>query len=302
MSPNIPLHEFEQPREFSRPDSLNTPFEIARIDNVSEMGKPSGPHRHTYYEIFWIMGGGGMHYIDFEGYPFLSNTFFFITPGQIHYPEITKALNGYVILFTEDFLSLSRLESDFLRGFDFFHRIDHKPNLHLKTKAAQPFHTLCADMHQEYNGDSIGRLVVLQALLQNFLVKIQRHYHTADARLEIRASEKLIQDFIRLIDLYFIEKQAVQDYADLLGVTAGQLSDMTRKVLGLSPSQLIHQRLIVEAKRLFAHSNQTVAEISYQLKFADPSYFARFFKREVGFSPTQFKEHYREKYLLHRIA
>ncbi|MCI0554784.1 MAG: AraC family ligand binding domain-containing protein [Anaerolineae bacterium] len=81
---NIPLHKFEGPREFSRSDSLSTFFEIARVDNLSEMDKPAVPHRHTYYEIFWILGGSGAHYVDFDEYRFAPNTFFFITPGQIH--------------------------------------------------------------------------------------------------------------------------------------------------------------------------------------------------------------------------
>jgi AraC-like DNA-binding protein/quercetin dioxygenase-like cupin family protein len=300
MDTNIPLHEFDQPREFSRPDSLNTPFEIARIDHVSETGTPSGPHRHTYYEIFWFLDGGGTHYVDFEGYPLLPNTFFFITPGQIHYPEITQAPSGYVLLFTDDFLSLNRLEHDFLRGFDFFHRIDHTPTLQLTDAQAQPFNLMCEQIHREYIGDAFGRLVVLQSLLQTFLVQIQRQYGAGATPLEARTDDTLVQQFIRLIDLHFVNKQEVQDYAALLGVTAGHLTDTTRELLGISASQLIHQRLIVEAKRLFVHSGQTVAQISNQLNFADPSYFARFFKREAGFSPTQFKEHYREKYLLHR--
>lgn len=297
---NIPLHKFEEPREFSREDQLNTPFEIARIDNLSEMGKPAVPHRHTYYEIFWILGGAGTHYVDFDGYPFLSDTFFFITPGQIHYPEIVKPLNGYVLVFTDEFLSMSRLEHDFLRGFDFFHRIDHAPTLRLTKEQARPFTALCAQMHAEYASDAFGRLVVLQSLLQNFLVLIQRAYNATPMKVDLRAGEKLVQDFIRLIDQHFVEKQEVQDYAALIGVTAGHLTDATRETLGIPASQLIHQRLIVEAKRLFAHSNRTVAEIGYHLKFADPSYFARFFKRESGLSPTQFKAYYQEKYLLHR--
>ncbi|MCI0554783.1 MAG: AraC family transcriptional regulator [Anaerolineae bacterium] len=205
-----------------------------------------------------------------------------------------------MLVFTDDFLSMSRLEHDFLRGFDFFHRIDHAPALHLTNKQVQPFTALCEQMQAEYSSDSFGRLVVLQSLLQNFLVLIQRAYTAAPTRVELRAGEQLTQDFIRLIDQHFVEKHSVRDYATLLGVTAGHLTDATRETLGVPASQLIHQRLIVEAKRLFVHSNQTVTEISYQLKFADPSYFARFFKRESGFSPIQFKDHYREKYLLHR--
>lgn len=55
---HIPLHKFEDPREFSREDRLNTPFEIAQIDHLSEMDKPAVPHRHTYYEIFWMLDRG----------------------------------------------------------------------------------------------------------------------------------------------------------------------------------------------------------------------------------------------------
>lgn len=299
---NIPLHKFEEPREFSREDLLNTPFEIARIDHLSEMGKPAVPHRHTYYEIFWILGGVGTHYVDFDGYPFLPDTFFFITPGQIHYPEIIKPLNGYVLVFTDDFLSMSRLEHEFLRGFDFFHRIDHTPTLRLNKIQAQPFTALCEQMHAEYTGNAFGRLVILQSLLQNFLVLIQRAYNTAPAKVDLRAGEKLVQDFIRLIDQHFVDKQNVQDYAALLGVTAGYLTDATRETLGIPASRLIRQRLIIEAKRLLVHSDRTVTEIGYRLNFADPSYFARFFKRESGLSPTQFKTHYREKYLFPRIS
>ncbi|MCA9934518.1 MAG: helix-turn-helix domain-containing protein [Ardenticatenaceae bacterium] len=299
---NIPLHKFEDPREFSRQDSLATPFEIARIDNLAEMTVTAVPHRHTYYEIFWILGGAGMHYVDFDEYRFLPNTFFFITPGQIHYPEIEKPLSGYVLLFTEDFLSMSRLDRDFLRGFDFFHRIDHPPTLRLTGEQGRPFTTLCEQMQSEYHGDGYGRLVILQSLLQNFLVLLQRAYNTTPTNADLRASEKLTQDYIRLIDQYFIEKQTVQDYAALLGITAGYLTEATHETLGIPASHLIRQRLIVEAKRLLVHSNRTVAEIGYYLNFADPSYFARFFKRESNFSPTQFKTHYREKYLLSRSS
>ncbi len=300
MNNDFPLHEFEQPREFSRPDSRETFFEIARIDGLSENETRTVPHRHTYYEIFWIMGGSGTHYIDFESYPFQPNTLFFITPGQIHFPIIKDSLSGYVLLFTDDFLSLNRLDHNFLRGFDFFHRVDHPPLLHLPPEQSARFGNFCRDMLAEYQSENFGKLVVLQSLLQQFLIQTQRLYQVKVTPAKASAGDVLVQQFIRLIDIHYLEKQSVQEYASMLAVTAGHLSDTTREVLGISPSQLIHQRLIVEAKRLLLHSDQNVVEIGQRVGFADPSYFTRFFKRETTQSPTAFRTTFREKYQISR--
>ena len=300
MSDDFPLHEFEQPREFSRPDSRDTFFEIARIDGLSEAETPTVPHRHTYYEIFWIMGGSGTHYIDFENYPFQPNTLFFITPGQIHFPIIKESLSGYVLLFTDDFLSLNRLDHNFLRGFDFFHRVDHPPAMHLSTEQSVHFDNFCRDLLAEYQSENFGKLVVLQSLLQQFLIQAQRFYHVKVTPAKLSAGDALVQQFIRLIDIHYLEKQSVQEYASLLAVTAGHLSDTTRKVLGVPPSQLIHQRLVVEAKRLLLHSDQSVVEIGQRVGFADPSYFTRFFKRETKQSPSTFRTSFRKKYQISR--
>ena len=67
-------------------------------------------------------------------------------------------------------------------------------------------------------------------------------------------------------------------------------------ILGQPPSKIIHQRILIEAKRLLAYTGLTSAEISYTLGFKDNAYFSRFFKRESNHTPLQFRHHIREKY------
>ena len=55
-------------------------------------------------------------------------------------------------------------------------------------------------------------------------------------------------------------------------------------------------RIVLEAKRLLSFTNLTVSEISTQLNFEDPSYFARYFKKTIGLSPIEFKNNMSQKY------
>jgi AraC-like DNA-binding protein len=79
------------------------------------------------------------------------------------------------------------------------------------------------------------------------------------------------------------------EYADLLGVSRAHFCAEVRRRCGLSPGQLIQQKTVLEAKRRLMHSSFTVSEIAYALEFEDPSYFVRFFKRQTGITPTQYR-------------
>jgi len=183
----------------------------------------------------------------------------------------------------------------------FFHRADNRPYLVIPPADAVSFHEICFQLLREYRDTAYGRLTILQSLLNIFLVHAQRYYsHSHLASVETSVADNLIEAYIRLIDLHFIDKQQVHDYAALLGVTPVHLTDSCRQLMGIPASQLIFQRVIVEAKRLLAYSDQTIAEIGYALNFNDPSYFARFFKRESGLTPIAFRRDIREKYQLLR--
>ena len=88
-------------------------------------------------------------------------------------------------------------------------------------------------------------------------------------------------------------RQRVRDYSDLLGVTPSHLAEAVREVTGRTPGQIIRDAQIAEAKRLLRHTDKTIGEIAYSLGFNDSAYFGRFFKREAGVSPGEFRRHVR---------
>ena len=275
----------------------STVFAMGRIANMSNVVRTPIPHRHTFYEIFWITAGSGSHIIDFEPYPVRPNMLYFISPGQVHSWGVESPTDGYALLFTEDFLPISPIA---LGDFDFFRHINRHPMLEILAEHAEPFNDTCQHLLREYQGQGFGRLAILQSHLRILLVYAQRHYPQSGLNVRLPAAALLAEAYLRLIDLHFSQKKQISEYASILGVTPSHLTDVTRELLGVPASELLYRRLVLEAKRMLAYSEQTISEISFSLNFDDPSYFTRFFRRESGLTPTDFRRSIREKYQLLR--
>ncbi len=106
----------------------------------------------------------------------------------------------------------------------------------------------------------------------------------------MRGELKLFQRFTLLIDNHFHQHWTVPDYACELHITESRLTDICRRFANRPPKRLIFDRQLREAKRLLLFSDNAVNEIVRQLGFKDPAYFARFFNRLAGCSPSQFRQ------------
>lgn len=267
-----------------------------RFEALPAVATEPYPRRNTFYVIFWITSGSGIHYIDLEALAIVPNTLYFIAPGQTTFWEHLHEVTGYTLLFTQDFLATNLLEHITLQSFEFYHHTQQQSYIHVDDQNAPTFTGLCEHMLDEYTGKNVGRFTMLQCLLPILLVHAQRHYTNLNVALGASAGERLLTRYLQLVDIHFRQEQNLQQYAGMLGITSGHLRDIARQHLGTTPIQLLNRRIILEAKRLLIHSDQTIAEIGLRLNFDDPSYFSRFFKRETKQTPSHFRETIREKY------
>ena len=95
---------------------------------------------------------------------------------------------------------------------------------------------------------------------------------------------------MRLIDQYFREHKPVGFYADRLGISNVQLNSTCRRETGRSAQSLIHERIVLEARRLLAYSDLDITALGYALGFSDPAYFTRFFSKRQGIPPREFRQ------------
>jgi len=98
-----------------------------------------------------------------------------------------------------------------------------------------------------------------------------------------------LQAFSSLIEAHFREQLSIEQYANRVGVTPAHLNNLTRRFTGFTAQEMVHQRLLLEAKRQLIYTALSAKQIAEGLGFSEPAYFSRFFKRLTGLSPKAFR-------------
>lgn len=143
---------------------------------------------------------------------------------------------------------------------------------------------------REYVGHLPGRLSALMATLGLVLVQLARAGGVGSGSIAHDRMHVRVERFAELIEKHFRKWKPIGFYAGLLGVSTAQLNNSCRREAGTSAQDMIHERLLLEARRLLAYSDLDVTGIGYSLGFRDPAYFSRFFSRKQGMSPSAFRQ------------
>ncbi|MCQ3943371.1 MAG: AraC family transcriptional regulator, partial [Alphaproteobacteria bacterium] len=102
-------------------------------------------------------------------------------------------------------------------------------------------------------------------------------------------ADPVVEALRRLVEDHFRSERQLAFYADRLAMTPDRLNDLVKRAIGVTAGHLIRQRVLTEAKRELVFSTRPVHDIAYDLKFADPSHFARFFRKQTGVTPLEFR-------------
>ncbi|MFG3254601.1 AraC family transcriptional regulator [Streptomyces sp. NPDC048172] len=280
----MPLHQLDVPA----PQVL--PFAIGSFDSIGPLSRASFPHRHTFHEIAYVTQGTGSHVIDLRRWPLAPPHLCFITPGQVHHWERVTGLQGVVVLFEDAFLLAHPGDRDRLR------RLGDAPSLPLTGRAAHRVDGLLARMREEYAEQQHDMVSVLQAYLHILLAEAARlppaapPGDPASAPEPVGRTAAVAAEFVRLLARPGAAAElSVRTCAAELGVSVGHLTAAVRESTGRTPGRLIRHAQVLEAKRLLAGTALTVGKVAREVGFADPAYFCRFFRRETGTSPGEFR-------------
>ncbi len=239
-------------------------------------------HRHTYFEIILIQDGGCNQLIDFINYPGRDYSCYIICPQQIHLMNRNNA-SGTVFQFTEDRVESTELRAS-LRQLLFYEKsaiiFEERPDLFDEIQ-------LLINVLRKYlvRKDDANNQVVTH-LLQS-IISIMLDNSDLQDNSEKNPVKKLLIDFYLLIEAHYSENVGVQFYIDNLGTTEKKLAEATKKHTGLSPLQVIHNRVLLEAKRLMLFEDRAHKEIAYQLGFDSPASFSSFIKSKTGLAPLE---------------
>ena len=281
--------------DFRLSDASAVPFEIGRLETTHRIGTSDRPHRHSYYQVIWATAGAGVNVTDFEEHPIRPESIFLMSPGQVHTIRVDRRLHGYMLLFTAEFLALdaATVDASAMANLPFFRPGVPNPVLTPTSQESLRLRQIAEDLIAEFAAEAPWRRDMLRARLQTLLIAFGRVALRRGARVVPPTSS--VARFQALVDTEFRRLHRVSDYARLLALTPGHLNDLTKAATGQSASALIDARVVLEAKRLLAHSEAPSGEIAAHLGFPDPSYFGRFFRRHVSLSPGAFRTTIREQ-------
>ncbi|MBB3919485.1 helix-turn-helix transcriptional regulator [Rhizobium fabae] len=160
-----------------------------------------------------------------------------------------------------------------------------------KPHAVEETQPLVAGFVRELGDPSRASWMVISAYLRLILMALWRTGGSEAAEQRGRGGgASILQRYRQLVEIWFRQHRPISDYARELGVTTDRLHSICSSALGRSPVQLLHERVVQEAKLRLERSARTVQEISDSLGFRDPTYFSHFFKRKTGFSPATYRD------------
>lgn len=249
-------------------------------------------HVHNFYEIIWFTEGEGVHTVDFREYPVCPGTLFFVAPGQVHnFDAHYEGQSGYVLKVCSDLMSEACGEAIDILRYRLFD-VDTAPYRHIDAVAAERLERIVAQLREENAlAHAVGHKDYLRALVRMLIINIERACSDCGASFTQRATtaQTTFLAFRRLLDREHRRLHSVKEYAMELGVSTKTLTNHIAECSPHSPLEIINGRLVLESKRMLRYSNMMVKEIAFELGFDDPSYFVKFFKRQTGQLPADFR-------------
>lgn len=275
---------------FSSPERKSQQFQVEVFD-ANRHFSVKYPHRHDFFEVLYLLKGSGYHVIDGNKYEIKPPCVFFMSPGQAHKLELSNDIEGYIFIFTSDFYLLNRSNQNSLIEFPFFYTIHQdNPPLLLENEGDISFlETLFRQSIVEASQTGKSNSEMPRSILDLILTTCAARYQVNENLLNKGKGQILVKRFYHLIEENNHKNLSLSDYSGMVGVTANHLTQTVKLLTGKTSTQIIKSKQLLEIKRLLVHTNLNISEIANQLNFEDQSYFTKFFKRETGFTPLQYR-------------
>jgi AraC-like DNA-binding protein len=271
----------------TEPFALKTMEEIFLVSG----GAPDQPHRHDYYTLILIEKGEGTHVIDFKEYNVTNNSIYFILPGQMHQLSLSETPQGWTILFTEEFLVQNAITHKLINDIYLYHDYGESPPLAVGENDIELYIRIIEQMNHYRHAINNFKWEALGSLLKLLLIQSNNNcsLHKPDNPQMMEAGNLLLRNFKKLIEQNYHSHHKVNDYADLLFVTADYLNKTVKALTGKSAKEHIQSKLITEAKRSLLFTNLSNKELAFNLGFEEAAHFNNFFKKLTNQTPTEFR-------------
>ena len=263
-------------------------FRLEKFDNLSQFDHLQ---RKNYYSVILLKGGVYHLAVDFSRYELQGNQMICLAPYQPFMITSVEECSGHLLNFHPDFFCTYRHQNEIETEGILFNNFHGLPYFQIAEGAL--FYNLIDQISREMDKDSIAQHEVLVAFLKVFLIEAVRQKRQFDQEIVPQISDpksEVLQNLVDAIESNYSKLHSAQEYADVLCVSAKTLAGISKKYLNQTPTSLISNRIIIEAKRELYLTAKPVKQIAAILGYDDEFYFSRFFKKKVGVSPDVYRK------------
>ena len=250
--------------------------------------------RNNYYSLIWLTQGDGKVKADFSEYDFQENSLFAFSPYQPFMMSGNQKLGGIAIQFHPDFFCIHKHQAEVACNGVLFNNIYNPPFITIDKNSASTFRMLMNQIKVEMQNPALAQYELLISYLKIFLITASRLKTEQEPKALQAVSEFkepfILQNLKDAIEKDFKTKHSASDYAKVLIISASALAKITKTHFNKTLTDLISERIIIEAKRELYLTNKAVKEIAYELGYQDEYYFSRFFKTNADISPQMYRD------------
>ena len=230
--------------------------------------------------------------VDFQEFKMETDALLFINPKVVLKP--CETVDGKLIHFNRDFYCIQIHDQEVACDGILYNNVFEIPFIALDESQSKDVQQVFNDIQTEMEHEDSSTEEMLRTLLKFLILKSiriwKKQHRIEDTNQE--ADVQFLRKFSQLVERHYKTHHSVADYAELLFITPKNLSKKIGLISKSTPNQIIKNRIILESKRLLAHTSMTVKEIAYSLNYEDDAYFVRFFTKSAGISPVSFRKQF----------
>lgn len=273
------------------PQTGNLAFRLFSFDDNSHF---CHLQRHNFYTVIWVTKGSGKIRSNFAEYAFEDGSLFAFAIYQPFMLIADGAMEGFTINFHPDFFCIHTHDKEVACHGVLFNNIYEPPFVRVDEPSAVTLKMVIGQIASEMQNQAIAQYELLMSYLKIFLitaVRLKTEQQPATNKVLLSRKEPFIlQNLKDAIETHYKQKHSASEYADMLNISAKALAKMAKQHFNRTLTDMIAERIIIEAKRELYLTNKPVKEIAFELGYNDEYYFSRFFKLNADVSPQIYRD------------